>query len=271
MELLKKSEEKIGYRSIVDDPELCNFIKFGLVTLPKGRSYEAETAGDETCLVILAGKCTVSAGEEKWDNIGSRSNVFEGNPYSVYLPKDYSFEVVASTDCSIAICRSPAKTKRVPRLIPPEDVKCRMSGKWNWSRKVCDIMGNDSDIPENLIIGETFNPPGNWSSAPPHKHDVDNLPEESKLEEVYFYKLQPRQGFGVQRVYTEEGDIDEAYVIEDGDAVAIPKGYHPVVAGPGYQLYYLWVLAGETRMMAPNDDPEHAWLKNCEPIISQIR
>jgi 5-deoxy-glucuronate isomerase len=131
-------------------------------------------------------------------------------------------------------------------------------------------MGNDSDIPQNLIVGETINPPGNWSSSPPHKHDVDDLPMESKLEEVYFYKLKPQQGFGLQRIYSDDGDLDEAYVIRDGDTVAFPRGYHPVVAAPGYQLYYLWVLAGEKRIMCPNDDPDHAWVKDTEPIISEI-
>jgi 5-deoxy-glucuronate isomerase len=271
MDLLKKNQDVAGYKSVVDDPEICSYLNFGVLNLSDGDVYRGETAGNETCLVILGGKCDVIAGEEEWKGIGERGDVFDGAPYSVYLPRDYSFSVTGIGKCGVAICSSAAESKRDPRLIKPEDVKCRDVGKWNWKRRVCDIMGNDSEIPESLIVGETYNPPGNWSSAPPHKHDVDDLPRESSLEEIYFYKLKPSQGFALQRVYTPDGELNDAYVVEDGDTVAIPRGYHPVVAGPGYQLYYLWMLAGTKRIMCPNDDPDHAWLKNCEPLISEIR
>ncbi len=270
MNLLRTGKPIPGYQSLVDDPELCSFIKFGVLNLAEGKAFQDSTANEEACLVILGGICSVVVGDERWEKVGARPNVFDGNPYSVYIPMDTSLEVSAKTDCAIALCRAPAKSARPPRLITPDDVKCRTVGQWNWKRRVCDIMGNDSEIPETLIVGETFNPPGNWSSAPPHKHDVDDLPRESKLEEVYYYKLKPSQGFGLQRVYTADGELDESYVVRDGDAVAIPRGYHPVVAAPGYSLYYLWVLAGENRIMRPNDDPNHAWLKNCEDILSQI-
>lgn len=270
MNLLKKCEPTPGYIPVIDDPKLCSLIKFGLLNLSDGEIYGDETADEEACLVLLGGRCTVSVGDEKWQSIGGRTSVFGGKPHSVYIPREHPFQVEAVGDCNVAVCRAPAKTQKNPKLITPEEVKCRTVGKWNWKRQVCDIMGNDSSIPETLIIGETYNPPGNWSSAPPHKHDVSDLPRESKLEEIYFYKFNPPQGFGLQRVYTKDGDFDEAYVVNDGDTVAIPKGYHPVVAAPGYSLYYLWILAGEKRVMKPNDDPAHAWLKNCEPIMSEI-
>jgi 5-deoxy-glucuronate isomerase len=111
-----------------------------------------------------------------------------------------------------------------------------------------------------LIIGETFNPPGNWSSSPPHKHDRDDPPREEKFEEVYFYRLDPPQGFALQRVYSADGDLDVCYAVKHNDAVVLPRGYHPVVAAPGYRLYYLWVLAGQSRNPVWSEDPAHSWI-----------
>ena len=123
-----------------------------------------------------------------------------------------------------------------------------------------DIIYEENVAAGRLVLGETINPPGNWSSAPPHKHDADDPPNEAELEEIYFFKVEPRQGFGIQRLYNKR-DFDVAYTLKDGDAVAIPEGYHPVVAGPGYRLYYLWFLAGRGRRLHPRTDPDHAWVE----------
>ena len=109
------------------------------------------------------------------------------------------------------------------------------------------------------MLGETINPPGNWSSYPPHKHDRHAPPEEVALEEVYYYRFKPEGGFGVQLIYDDHDE--RAQVVRDGDVVAIPSGYHPVVAAPGYSLYYLWVMAGEGRELAPFFDPRHVWVQ----------
>jgi len=270
MDYHKEYRKVHGYLPIIDDPAICQHIKFGLLTMNDGEVHESNTEGNEACLVILGGQCNVEVGGQKWEDIGRRRNVFDGKPTSIYIPRDSPFRVEARGEMDAGLCMAPASESRKPSLIPPEDVKCLAVGSWNWTRTVCDIMGNDSKIPQTLIVGETINPPGNWSSSPPHKHDVDDLPRESKLEEVYFYKLKPSQGFALQRIYSADGELDESYVIKDGDTVAFPRGYHPVVAAPGYQLYYLWVLAGKKRIMRPNDDPDHAWVKDTEPIISDI-
>jgi len=268
MELLKRGTAQPGFRWMFERD--LKFIKFGVLSLKQGEEHTFKTKGEEACFVLLAGRCDAAVGERDFGEIGKRRSVFEGRPYSVYVPRNSSLSVKAKTDINAAICTAPCESNREPALVSPDQVRCRSVGRWNWRRDVCDIMGNESTIPEKLIVGETFNPPGNWSSAPPHKHDVSDLPRESKLEEVYFYKLNPPQGFALQRVYTQDGELDEAFVVRDGDAISIPKGYHPVVAAPGYSLYYLWVLAGEERVMRPNDDPDHAWLKNCEGIIAEI-
>lgn len=105
-----------------------------------------------------------------------------------------------------------------------------------------------------------FTPEGNWSSYPPHKHDQDHLPEESYLEETYYHKINPVHGFAVQRVYTDDRSLDETMIVKNGDAVLVPKGYHPVSAPPGYELYYLNVMAGPVRTWKFKNDPEHEWI-----------
>jgi len=150
-----------------------------------------------------------------------------------------------------------------PVLIFPAEASTKVIGQNNWQRSVVTSVG-DNVLANRLIVGETLNPPGNWSSSPPHKHDQD-LGEESKMEEVYLYKFNPPQGFGLQRIYTSPDDpspLDVTYAVKDGDVVVLPRGYHPVVAAPGYQLLYLWALAGETRNYgAWSDDPDHSWIK----------
>ncbi len=122
------------------------------------------------------------------------------------------------------------------------------------------------------MMAETMVPPGNWTSYPPHKHDVENPPNESVYEEVYFYLFRPAGGYGIQRVYEpgeHAGGLNEVYVVEDGDAVAIPRGYHPLVTAAGYQLVYIWALCGNERIYgAWSDDPAHAWIRGAEPIVN---
>jgi len=166
----------------------------------------------------------------------------------------------AESDFEAAIAFVPGNGDGEIKLVPPSEVRTREVGRDNWFRYVYDVI--DERIPAaRLIMGETVNPPGNWSSYPPHKHDVDNLPQESDMEEVYYFKVDPVQGFGIQRIYTQDRSVDEAHIIENDTAVSIPEGYHPVVAGAGYKVYYLWVLAGEKRVLKMNDDPAHAWIK----------
>jgi len=149
--------------------------------------------------------------------------------------------------------------------VRPSQVLSRDVGAANWARRVEDVLATAQ--PTVLQLGETTNPPGNWSSYPPHKHDTAVPGQEVVLEEIYHYRLRPRQGFGVQCIYTADRELDEAVIVRDGDTVVIPKGYHPVVAGPGYRLYYLWMLAGPRRLMQPNDAPDHAWVKAVEPML----
>lgn len=232
-------------------------IQFGILTL-NNSSYSDEISEMEAVLVILSGKCSLATNGNKWDAIGKRKDVFGGKAYAVYIPPNSEYRVDASEEVEIAICKASASIKSEPKLITPSEVKLRVVGRENWQRNVYDIV-TDNVNAEKLIVGETINPPGNWSSYPPHKHD-ENSEKEVKMEEIYLFKIKPETGFGFQRLYTSDGSLNETYTLENNDLVIIPKGYHPVVAAPGYQLYYLWVLAGKTRILKPNEDPMHNWI-----------
>lgn len=278
--LYKSVELKKGYTPIVNpkNSEL-KYTEFGRLFLSEeGDKYTGRTEGNETVLTIFGGVCSLEIEgppphKVSYRMIGDRRDVFSGKPTMVYLPRDISYEITAeSAMLEIGVSSAPSDVDWPPVLIKPEDVIERSVGAWNWRRKVYTSIG-DNVKAQRLIVGETFNPPGNWSSSPPHKHDERGL-NEAPYEEVYFFKVKPTQGFGIQRIYTppdDEKPLDEVYVIENNDTVVIPKGYHPVVAAPGYQLYYLWILAGEERKYgAWSDDPKHSWLKNCESILRDV-
>ena len=158
------------------------------------------------------------------------------------------------------ICTAPGTAKKFPaRIIPPEEVGFEERGKGTNRRLVYNILP-DTASAESLLVVEVVTPGGNWSSYPPHKHDRDALPEESFLEETYYHRLNPPQGFAFQRVYTDDRSIDETMAVEDGDCVMVPRGYHPVGAPHGYDLYYLNVMAGPNRRWVFKNDPAHEWI-----------
>jgi 5-deoxy-glucuronate isomerase len=263
-----------GYTPIVEEGnEKLKYIEFGILRLKKGKSFRENLENKEAALIILEGKFTVKAKKsagavgatfmtpKEWKSL-ERKNVFEERAYGVYIPPHSSYEISGEEDGEIAIAKSPSDLESEPCLVTPREVKVNLRGKGNFQRNVYEII--DSGIKaRRLVMGETINLPGNWSSYPPHKHDVDNPPAESKLEELYFFKLNPPQGFGLIRLYDKRED--KVYTVRNNDVVLIDKGYHPVAAAPGYSLYYLWILAGENRTLSPNDDPQHAWVKNYKP------
>lgn len=238
-------------------------ITFDLLFLDPGGHYEEVTGDYEVALVILGGRCSIEAEGNAWENIGERRDVFDGPAASVYVPSKgrFSVRVTDALPVEVAVCRVRADRRGTDAvLIPPGDVKIDSRGRDNWSRLVHDIVDHDTDA-SNMLVGETFSPPGNWSSAPPHRHETDDPPHETHHEEIYFFKVKPAQGFMVIRLYSDDRSLDETYTVENNDTVIIPRGYHPVAAAPGYQGYYLWILAGRERVVRTRDDPRHAWLK----------
>lgn len=235
-------------------------VGFRVHKLARGQRIEAATGNREHCLVLVSGRATVTCGEHRWEDIGERMDVFEKiSPYSVYLPDGVSYAVEATTDLELAVCSAPGFGNHEPRLIAPDRVKRSTRGSGTNTRHIQDILP-ETEPADSLLVVEVFTPPGNWSSYPPHKHDTDDLPNESKLEETYYHRLNPSQGFAFQRVYTDDRSLDESMAVDNGCCVLVPYGYHPAGAPHGYELYYLNVMAGPKRVWKFTNDPDHAWI-----------
>ncbi len=241
-------------------------VAFGVQQVRAGGRWRAAPKGQEVCLVLLSGHCRVRwTGESIWRELGPRASVFDSYPHALYLPPDTAFEVEAIVRSEIADCRAPsAAATFAPCVIGPEQCGFEIRGGGNATRQIVDILP-PSFPADRLLICEVFTPGGNWSSYPPHKHDVDNPPVEAALEETYYFRLRDPEGYAFQRLYTADGRIDETYKVEDGDLLLIHEGYHPFVTAFGYDAYYLNVLAGSQRSMAATDDPRYAALRNAWP------
>lgn len=251
--LVSVSREQAGWKTI----------NFSVRRLIEGQYWQSGTEGEEAALVILGGRVTVDWGEGR-RTLGSRSNVFSGYPHAVYLPPHTAFEVDAETTCELADCRTLSEARLKPRLITPDDVRPEVRGGGNATRQILDIIRPEFPA-DRLLICEVYTPSGNWSSYPPHKHDVHNPPAEVDLDEIYYYRIDHPDGYAFQRLYDAAGTRDDTLKIVDGDLVLIKDGYHPVVAAHGYNVYYLNVLAGSARSMAASDDPRYAHLRRSWP------
>jgi 5-deoxy-glucuronate isomerase len=236
------------------------YVGFEVLRLEDGRSIDRRADGEEVCLVLLSGYCTISTADgDEWRGIGERDSVFEGPPYALYLPPETDYRVEAVTYLELAVASAPARNGTDPLLVRPEDVEVEMRGSGNAERRIHPILMEDRPA-ERLLVVEVLTPQGHWSSYPPHKHDRDDRPHETYLEETYHHKIQPIQGFAVQKVYTEDRSLDETMTVRDDDTVLVPRGYHAVSAPPGYDLYYLNVMAGPVREWKVKNDPDHEWL-----------
>jgi 5-deoxy-glucuronate isomerase len=235
-------------------------VGFEVHKLAAGEGAGAATGKREVCLVLVSGKAKVSASGRDFGVIGERMTPFEGKPHAVYVPCDSDWRVEAATELTLAVCSAPSTGGQHPaRHIKPLDMGQETRGKGTNVRYVTNILPEDAPA-DSLLVVEVITPGGHTSSYPPHKHDRDNLPAESLLEETYYHRLNPPQGFAFQRVYTDDRSLDEAIVVEDGSVVMVPRGYHPVAAIHGYELYYLNVMAGPRRTWKFHNAREHEWL-----------
>ena len=235
------------------------YVGFEARDLARGARVELATGAREACVVLLSGRAQVTAGGFDSGAIGERATVFEGLPWSVYLPAGCAYAIEAASDCEIAICSAPGTARLPARVVPPAEVETLTRGTGTNTRHVRNIL-SETAAADSLLVVEVITPGGHWSSYPPHKHDRDALPEESLLEETYYHRLSPPQGFALQRVYTDDRALDETLAVGDRDVVLVPRGYHPVGAAHGYDLYYLNVMAGPKRTWRFHNDPAHAWL-----------
>ena len=244
------------------------FVRFAVRHVVPGKPWTDTTGGEECCLVLLRGSCRVEFGPQTsraargasgdWTSLGPRRDVFSSYPHAIYLPPRTRFQVIASERTELGDARAPSRKQLEPRLIRPEDCGFEIRGGGNATRQIVDIIPPSAPA-DRLMICEVFTPAGNWSSYPPHKHDVDRPPHEVKLEETYYYRFANPDAFGFQRVYGKDGD--QALTVTHGDVVLVRSGYHTFVTAHGYDAYYLNVLAGTRRSMAASDDPRYASLR----------
>lgn len=232
-----------------------SYVGFRVVRLAPGARYAGGEAGREVCIVLASGRATISAGDRIFRAIGGRTTVFDGPPISLYVPAGVGYDIEAHTPVEIAICSAPGLGNRVVHLIAAEDVGLETRGSGTNMRFVRNILPDTSDVAEALLVVEVVTPGGHWSSYPPHKHDADAWPDETQLEESYWHRTRHPNGFAFQRVYTDDRSLDETMTIEDGDVVLVPRGYHPVAAAHGHDLYYLNVMAGPRRAWRFTEDP----------------
>jgi 5-deoxy-glucuronate isomerase len=250
------------------------WMSFFVHRMGPGHSKDICAKQEEIALIFLGGRCSANWGQGH-HQIGGRENVFSGLPYAIYLPSGAQAHLETEGTCEFAECRVPSTaTKLKPQLITPEDVKTSLRGGSNASRQIVDVMPPDFPA-DRLMVVEVYTPSGNWSSYPPHKHDIHNPPDEVDLDEIYYYRIDRPKGYAHQRLYTRDGRRDYTLTVRDGDAVLVRDGYHPVVAGHGYNIYYLNCLAGSARLLANTEDPDHVWVRSTwnqiDPRVPLVR
>lgn len=235
------------------------YVGFGLYHLKPGESAAEHTGDREVILVLVEGKAKISGAGQDFGELGKRMNVFEKIPPAcVYIPNDKSWEAVATTDCTLAICTAPGHGNYKAQILPTPEKLTR--GKGANVRHIYPIAMEELDVADSLLVTEVFTPDGHWSSYPPHRHDEDDFPRMTYLEETYYHRLNPNQGYALQRVFTDDGSLDESIAATSGDVVLVPKGHHPVGVPYGYESYYLNVMAGPRRKWRFENHPDHAWI-----------
>ena len=237
------------------------YVGFSLYHLRAGETAAEATGACEVILVMVEGRATLTAAGQDWGSLGERMSVFEKTPpHCLYVPNGQDWRAVAETDCVIAVCSAPGHGGHSARRIGPEGITLTQRGKGPNTRWINNIAMEAEDYADSLLVTEVFTPAGNWSSYPSHRHDEDDFPRITYLEETYYHRLNPADGWAIQRVYTDDGSLDETMAVKDGDVVLVPRGHHPCGAPHGFELYYLNVMAG----------PRRAWRFEPAPEVRQV-
>ncbi|MDL2403547.1 5-deoxy-glucuronate isomerase [Rhizobium mayense] len=237
------------------------YVGFSLYKLRAGEEASEQTGASEVILVMVEGKAAIDAAGQDWGVLVERMNVFEKTPpHCLYVPNGCEWNVRAQTDCTIAVCSAPGKGGHEARRIGPDGISLTERGKGTNTRFINNIAMENEDYCDSLLVTEVFTPPGHWSSYPSHRHDEDDFPRITYLEETYYHRINPGDGFGIQRVYTDDGKLDETMAVSDGDVVLVPRGHHACGAPYGFAMYYLNVMAGPLRKWRFIPAPEVEWI-----------
>jgi 5-deoxy-glucuronate isomerase len=230
-----------------------------IVSLSPGGVYRLDHGEDEIVVLPLAGSCTVEAGSDG-ASLAGRPSVFDSVSDFAYIPLGTALTIRSDRGGRFALAMARARRQRPFRYVAAKEVPVELRGAGACSRQVNNFATPEALEADRLIACEVLTPSGNWSSYPPHKHDEDHPGAETVLEEIYYFEV-ARDGVAYQRVYGP--NIDVLAEVRTGDAVLIPNGWHgPSMAAPGYDLYYLNVMAGPgARGWLICDDPAHAWVR----------
>ena len=247
-------------------PEQAGWAFSGLrvLELGPGASHSFASGAEELLVLPLEGSCVVECGSRRFELAG-RDGVFDGVSDFAYVPRDAEVRVASDGGGRFILPSSLATTRLDPAYGPAEGVPVELRGAGQASRQVNNVCTPSSFPADKMIVVEVLTPGGNWSSYPPHKHDEQRA-DEVELEEIYYFEVDGDGGLGYQRVYSSGPDrqIDVLAEVGSGDVVLVPYGYHgPSMAAPGYDLYYLNVMAGpaDERAWRFCDDPAHAWVR----------
>ena len=268
------------------------YLSFRMVRSRAGEELTGQSGDEETALIWLEGTAEVTG----FGQVGEREDVFTGKPWALLLPPGTSYRMRARTPLHLAIVSAPAESTVPARLIRPDEVRVEVRGKGVTERKIHWIL-SERDPAARLLLVEVLTPAGHWSTYPPHKHDEDKAGVERALEELYYYRFNPEQGFAFQGIYTKNspspsggsnspspsagsdspspsggsdspspsgggqgGGLNVSIRARNDDLVLVPRGYHVVSAAPGYDCYYLNAMAGAVREWLFTTDPDHEWL-----------
>ena len=266
--LLAKPVADTGiYQHISREEGNWEFLNFAARTMQKGEQWSDNTGGNEYAIILLGGNFSVKSDKGEWATHNGRKDVFSGIAHSLYLPRNTQFTLTAeSENLDIAWGWCETDQDHPARFKLPHECAIEIRGGDNATRQINSLLQPGFDC-HRLVAVEVYTPSGNWSSFPAHKHDERKLDKEgnvieARLEETYFYKIDKPQGYAIQQVYTYDRSLDEVVRARNNDVVLVPKGYHPVVAGHGYNVYYLNFLTGSDQSLANSDDPDHKWIYN---------
>jgi len=262
-------------KAVVDATSECLSISyFNLITLKAGETHEIYMKDYESVWVVMSGNCSILVDGKSFEGIGKRKDIWSGQAESVYVPIQSNVKVTANTDVEIAVGGGKCEEKYEPFFIGQEDVQMVDVGssKTKSHRQIFHILGqHQKDRCGRLLISELWAEEGCWSGYPPHKHDTDNLPEETDFEEIYHYRFNPENGFGGQYLMLKDG-TEKCFVSRNGDTFAFEQGYHPTSTSPGHKGYVFTVLVGRTeKSLIQNFKEEHRHLIDKIPGISDMR
>lgn len=263
--------------AIIDvDDAMTPLVYFNIIKLKAGQTHTSQVAGYETCLAPATGSIQVRIGDWSATDVGGRgTDVWDGEPNAVYVPVGLAAEITAETDTEIFVAGAKFDEVYEPFVVRAEDIDPVQYGsdETKTHRKIKHLLGqNPPGKVGRLLVSELYTVgAGGWSGFPPHKHDTDRLPDETRHDEVYNFRFRPGHGFGMQLLQGVDGEVGEAFHIVDGSTFQIDKGYHPCVAAPGYEMYYFTILAGNSqRSLVQYFQPTHAYQVETIPGIKDM-